>query len=56
MEKYLTFPPPGNQPQVSANAPSNEKCDIAGKAYTAIVNLNPCFNVCKQTDGQKPFN
>ena len=49
MQKYLTFPPPGNQPHVSKFEP-NATCDTLGLAYDAIYTLNPCFNVYHITD------
>ena len=48
MDTYLTFPPPGNQPEVPVY--KYKKCDIFDMYYSAVNDLNPCFNVYHITD------
>jgi carboxypeptidase D len=42
-DKYLTFPPSGNQPP-TFNDYRNATCDVMGLASGWAVNVNPCFN------------
>lgn len=43
-EKYLTFPPSGQQPPTYFNYTSNSQCDINDIAMNGIFEVNPCFN------------
>ena len=43
-ETYLKFPPPGNQPIVPADQPS-ESCDVFDLIFSEALNNNPCFNI-----------
>jgi hypothetical protein len=52
-DKYLTFPPPGQQPDVCQQPGINENCtdylpgcDVFSTAYNAIYEINPGFNIC----------
>ena len=49
MDTYLKFPPPGNQPKIPSSAP-NASCDTQGLAQSAIIPVNPCFNIYHITD------
>jgi len=46
-EKYLTFPPSGQQPETFFNysSPTDLACDVFDTAYSAAYNVNPCYNV-----------
>ncbi|MCJ1280044.1 hypothetical protein MMC21_007869 [Puttea exsequens] len=44
-EKYLTFPPPGNQPAAYFNYTSDAKCDVFDMIDTALLGINPCFDI-----------
>ena len=48
IDKYLTFPPPGNQPEEPVY--NYGKCDVFGMYTDAITDKNPCFNVYHITD------
>lgn len=45
LDKYLTFPPSGVQPQTYFNSTSDADCDLWGAGYNAAYAPNPCFNV-----------
>jgi hypothetical protein len=49
MQKYLQFPPPGNQPHVSKLEP-NTSCNTVSIALEAIYTVNACFNYYHITD------
>ena len=40
IEKYLTFPPPGNQP-----VEYNDTCDVFGHYVDAAIAVNPCWDI-----------
>ena len=44
-EKYLTFPPPGNQPSVYFNYTSEANCDVFDMIDNAALEVNPCFDI-----------
>ena len=44
-EKYLTFPPPGNQPSVYFNYTSEANCDVFDLIDNAALTNNPCFDI-----------
>ena len=44
-EKYLTFPPPGNQPAVFFNYTSEANCDVFDMIDNAALEVNPCFDI-----------
>ncbi|CAF9941404.1 hypothetical protein IMSHALPRED_002558 [Imshaugia aleurites] len=44
-EKYLTFPPPGNQPAVFFNYTSEANCDVFDMIDNAALENNPCFDI-----------
>ena len=46
-EKYLTFPPPGNQPAEYFNYsnPADDKCDVFDIIDNEAFENNPCFNI-----------
>lgn len=44
-EKYLTFPPPGNQPPVFFNYTSEANCDVFDMIDDAALTNNPCFDI-----------
>ena len=44
-EKYLTFPPPGNQPAVFFNYTSEANCDVFDMIDNAALEENPCFDI-----------
>jgi carboxypeptidase D len=44
-EKYLTFPPPGNQPAVYFNYTSEANCDVFSMIDNAALEVNPCFDI-----------
>ena len=44
-EKYLTFPPPGNQPAVFFNLTSEANCDVFDMIDNAALEVNPCFDI-----------
>ncbi|KAL9067164.1 MAG: hypothetical protein Q9161_007060 [Pseudevernia consocians] len=44
-EKYLTFPPPGNQPAVFFNYTSEANCDVFDMIDDAALTNNPCFDI-----------
>lgn len=53
-DKYLTFPPSGQQPDVCAQPGINadctnyiDGCDVFDAAFSAIFDINPGFNICK---------
>ncbi|KAF2436576.1 serine carboxypeptidase [Tothia fuscella] len=43
IDKYLTFPPPGLQPQVSSR--NLGRCDIFSTVNSQAQSINPCFNI-----------
>lgn len=43
--KYLTFPPPGNQPAVFFNYTSEANCDVFDQIDDAALTNNPCFDI-----------
>ncbi|KAE8451965.1 hypothetical protein EG329_002129 [Mollisiaceae sp. DMI_Dod_QoI] len=45
--KYLTFPPPGKQPNkyFNSSSPSDQACDLWALANSAALLTNPCANV-----------
>ena len=47
-DKYLTFPPPGNQPAEPVY--SYQKCDIFDMYVYAAYDVNPCFNIYHISD------
>ena len=44
-EKYLTFPPPGEQPAVFFNYTSEANCDVFDLIDEAALANNPCFDI-----------
>ena len=44
-DKYLTFPPPGNQPQKYLNLTAEAKCDVFDLLDDALLEVNPCFDI-----------
>ncbi len=44
-EKYLTFPPPGNQPAKYFNFSSEADCDVFDMIDNAALEVNPCFDI-----------
>ena len=44
-EKYLTFPPPGNQPSKYFNFTSEANCDVFDLLDNALLEVNPCFDI-----------
>jgi len=48
--KYLTFPPPGIQPDGYFSYNNEAACDVFDSAFDAALNLNPCFNIYHITD------
>lgn len=53
-DKYLTFPPSGQQPDVCDQPGINsactnylDGCDVFDTAFSALFDLNPGFNICK---------
>ena len=44
-EKYLTFPPPGNQPPKFFNFTSEASCDVFDMIDDAALAINPCFDI-----------
>ena len=44
-EKYLTFPPPGNQPAKYFNFTSEANCDVFDMIDNAALEVNPCFDI-----------
>ena len=44
-EKYLTFPPPGNQPSKYFNFTSEANCDVFDLLDNALLEINPCFDI-----------
>ena len=45
IEKYLTFPPPGNQPAVYFNYTSEANCDVFDLINEYAFAINPCFDI-----------
>ena len=46
MNKYLTFPPPGQLPVLADPlASQNTSCDLFDTVLTAAMEVNPCFNL-----------
>ena len=47
LSTYLTFPPPGNQPEVffNSSAPDNSSCGLWEALDHAAFAVNPCFDV-----------
>jgi carboxypeptidase D len=43
LDKYLTFPPPGHQPETSVGNITSD-CDLWDRARGWETNVNPCFN------------
>ncbi|TKX27404.1 serine carboxypeptidase-like protein 1 [Elsinoe australis] len=51
MDKYFTFPPPGPLPLLpDPYASENATCDVFDDAFSAILEVNPCFNIYHITD------
>ncbi|PNS14611.1 Carboxypeptidase Y [Sphaceloma murrayae] len=51
MDKYFTFPPPGPLPLLPDPYNSdNYSCDVFDDAYSAILEVNPCFNIYHISD------
>jgi carboxypeptidase D len=52
IEKYLAYPPPGNQPPVffNSSSPANATCALWEMLDTAAFAINPCFNVYAVND------
>ena len=48
-EKYLTFPPPGNQPPAYFNYTSEANCDVFDMIDNAALGVNPCFDIYEVT-------
>ena len=44
-DKYLTFPPPGNQPSKFFNFTSEANCDVFTMLDNALLEINPCFDI-----------
>jgi len=44
LQKYLVFPPSGQQPPTFFNFTANASCDIFDLVFVEAFNLNPCFN------------
>ena len=44
-DKYLTFPPPGNQPAKYFNATAEANCDVFTMLDNALLEINPCFDI-----------
>ena len=53
-ETYLTFPPPGNQPQKYLNLTSEASCDVFNMLDYALLEINPCFDIY-EINQQCPF-
>ena len=53
-EKYLQFPPPGNQPPAYFNATSQANCDVFDMIDNAALQVNPCFDIYEITQVRKP--
>lgn len=53
-EKYLTFPPPGNQPQKYLNLTAAGKCDVFDAIDDALLRVNNCFDIY-EINQQCPF-
>ncbi|GLI73690.1 hypothetical protein PoHVEF18_001910 [Penicillium ochrochloron] len=45
IDKYLTFPPPKEQPPLFFNYTSMAKCDVFDMVYNEVFNINPCFDL-----------
>lgn len=45
IDKYLTFPPPKEQPPLFFNYTSMASCDVFDMVYNEIFNINPCFDL-----------
>lgn len=53
-DKYLTFPPSGQQPDVCQQPGINadctnylDGCDVFDTAFNALFEINPGFNICR---------
>ena len=44
-DKYLQFPPPGNQPPAYFNDTSQASCDVFDMIDNAALQVNPCFDI-----------
>lgn len=52
LEKYLTFPPPQESFPI-LDAPSSDNnydCDLLDDVYSAVLEINPCFNIYHITE------
>ena len=56
INKYLQFPPPGNQPAVIFNEYEHYDCALRERSWGALYEMNPCFDyyevneqVCRQS-------
>ncbi|KAF2155845.1 serine carboxypeptidase [Myriangium duriaei CBS 260.36] len=46
MDKYFKFPPPGPLPLLTdPYSTPNNTCDVFDDAFSAILEINPCFNI-----------
>lgn len=45
IDKYLQFPPPGNQPVGYVNQSASSNCDVFDAVNNAAFDPNPCFNI-----------
>jgi carboxypeptidase D len=45
LDKFLRFPPGGEQPAIAADATNSTDCDLWNQVYTEAYHPNPCFNV-----------
>lgn len=52
IDKYLTFPPPGNQPAVffNSSSPENSTCALWEMLFDAAYAINPCYSVYAVND------
>jgi len=45
IDKYLTFPPPKEQPPMFFNYTSMAKCDLFDLVYNEVYKINPCWDL-----------
>ncbi|OQE20012.1 hypothetical protein PENSTE_c014G04437 [Penicillium steckii] len=45
IDKYLTFPPPEEQPTKIFNYTTDSKCDVFDMVYNEVFHINPCFDL-----------
>lgn len=50
IDKYLTFPASGQQPEIYYNSSANASCNVFNTANFGLLTVNPCFDIYEITD------